>query len=65
MQEALNHNSMSSLNVKEVFAVTHLIIVAMERTQTGKLFQMSSDNMIIVSKQHEGDEHYRKVITGL
>lgn len=54
---------MSSLNVKEVFEVTHLIIVAMERTQTGKLFQMSSDNMIIVSKQHEGDEHYRKVIT--
>lgn len=53
MQEALNHNSMSSLNVKKVFAVTHLIIGAMERIQTGKLFQMSSDNMIIVSKQHK------------
>lgn len=26
---------------------------------------MSSDNMIIVSEQHEGDEHYRKVIIGL
>jgi len=58
MQEALNHNSVSSLNVKEVFAVTHLIILVMERTQKGKLFQMSSDNMIIVSKQQEGDEHY-------
>lgn len=65
MQEALNHNSMSWPNVKKVFAATHLIIEAMERTQTGKLFQMSSDNMMIMSKQHEGDERYRKVITGL
>lgn len=51
--------------MKKVFAVTHLIIGAVERIQTGKLFQMSSDNMIIVSEQHEGDEHYIKVITGL
>lgn len=65
MQEALNHNSMRSPNVKKVFAFMHLIIGAVESTQTAKLFQMSSDKMIIVSKQHEGDECYRKVITGL